>query len=81
MKPNTTFFDRLPRLTRWQELRITLAVRWVFVKLTICQASPFLVLNIAGDEFLCAGRPWLARRLFPRVTVLHPSQPIPQPTV
>ena len=79
MKPNTTFFDRLPRLTRWQEFRITLAVRWAFAKLTLCQASPFLVLNDAGEEFMYAGRPWLARRLFPLATVIHPSQPIPQP--
>lgn len=78
MKPSP--FDRIgSRLTRWQELRITFHVRWVLVKLAICQASPFLALNNAGEEFLYAGRPWLARRLFPHATVLHPSQPIPQP--
>ena len=79
MKPNTTFFDRLPRLTRWQEFCITLAVRWAFCKLALCQASPFLALNDVGDEFMYAGRPRLARLLFPAATVLHPSQPIPQP--
>ena len=77
MKPSP--FDRWPRLTRWQELRITLAVRWVICKLALCQASPFLALNDVGDEFMYAGRPRLARLLFPAATVLHPSQPIPRP--
>ena len=79
MKPNTTFFDRLPKLTSWEQFRITLAVRWAFAKLYLCQASPFLSLNDAGEEFMYARRPWLARRFFRHVTVLHPSQPVPQP--
>ena len=80
MKPNTTFFDRLPRLTRWQEFRVTLTVRWVLYKLVLCRADPFLALNEVGDEFLYAGRPWLAKLLFRGIPVLHPSQPIPPAT-
>ena len=76
MKPDP-FAPFTSRLTRWQEFRITLTVRWVFCKLALCQASPLLALNDVGDEFLYARRPRLARLLFPRAAVLHPSQPIP----
>jgi hypothetical protein len=80
MNQPASHFDRIGYgLTRWQEFRITLAVRWAFCKLALCQASPFLALDEQGGEYLYAKRPRLARLLFRGAAVLHPSQPIPQP--
>lgn len=72
----SNYFDLIEsRLTHWQNLRVTLAVRWMVLKLYVCGASPFLHHDAEGNEFLLARRPLLARLLFRRVEVWGADDP------
>lgn len=64
-------------MTRWENLRVTLAVRRMVFMLWLCGGSPFLRHDAEGNEYLIAKRPRLARLLFRHVDVLGPNDPFP----